>query len=127
MVLFQASRTSACTESGSDAYREYTVRDKGFFAILGSVLGRSAGNILLDHKEDIGYRIVERVIVFGKKGEGEYEYEQAKSFMILLSPCRQRPPTKVSDSSPTNLECLIMVLSWAESKLRKMIELLHSE
>ena len=61
--------------------------------ILGSVLGSSAARMTLDYKEEIGYRTVERLVMFGKTDEGD-EYDKAKSFPFLISGCRQRP-TKV--------------------------------
>lgn len=78
MVIFEAARNSSFTQSGADGYRVYTEHDNGFFAILGSVLGSSAVRILSDHKRDIGYRTVERIVVFGKTDEGE-DYDKAKS------------------------------------------------
>lgn len=41
------------------------MKGKGFYAILGSVNGANCLRLLRDHKADIGYRTVERVVVFG--------------------------------------------------------------
>ena len=65
--------TLHCTRSGPDGYGEYTEFDNGFFALLESVLWNRTAYMLLDHKDVIGYRIVERIVVFGKKGVGDHE------------------------------------------------------
>ncbi len=74
MVIYEAYRTPTCTRSGPNGYREYTELDNGFFALLGSVLGSSTMRMLLDHNTDIGYRTVERVVVFAKNNTEEYDY-----------------------------------------------------
>jgi len=49
-------------------------------------------HILLDHKAQIGYRIVERVIILGHKDVLKVpEDEKARSIMIVLSNRRQPP------------------------------------
>ena len=123
--LYEAARSSSCTREDANGYKEYTKHDNGFFAILGSVSGNSAAHIILEHKKEIGYRTVERIVIFGKKDEDEDghkdedEYGKAKSFMILLSACRERP-TEVTRSSPG-------ILDWMQRNLRSLIETLHSE
>ena len=79
-------------------YSEYTQYDNGFFAILGSDLGGSTARMILDHKKEIGYRTVERLVIFGKKDEGDGN-DKGKSLMMLLSGCRQRP-TKIRSRGP---------------------------
>lgn len=119
MILYQAAQESSCTRSGPDSYQEYTEFDNGFYAILGTVLGRSTAHMLLDHKEELGYRIFERIIVFGKQNAGDYVYKQARSFVILLSTCRQRP-TETAPSCPTALELV-------QKKIKNLMDMLHSE
>ena len=53
IVVYEAFRTSTCTRSGPNGYREYTEFNSGFFAILGIVLGSSTMRMLLDQKIDI--------------------------------------------------------------------------
>ena len=63
-----------------------------FFAILGSILGASTMSMLLDHRAEIGYCTVEKVVLFGYKRSPEMDdYEKARSMMIILTDHRQRP------------------------------------
>ena len=90
-VIYEVARSSACTRSGPDGYLEYTELDNGFFAILGSVLGTSTMHMLIDHKSQIGYRTVEKVVVFGyRKSGATLEHEKARTVMIVLSDPRQK-------------------------------------
>ena len=83
-VIFETTRVSTSTLSGDHGHKEFTEVDDGFYALLGSVLGKSAMHMLLDHKAEIGYRSVDRVILVGQ-GNGK-----ARSFLILLSELRPR-------------------------------------
>ena len=47
---------------------EYTEQDSGFFAIIGSVNGGSLMKMLTQHKDELNYRKVVRVVVLGKPG-----------------------------------------------------------
>ena len=62
-VIFETSRTSTATVEKEDNHKEYTDVDDGFYALLGSVLGKSTMHMLLDHKSEIGYGLVDRVIL----------------------------------------------------------------
>ena len=75
--------------------------------------------MLIDHKKEIGYRTVERIIVFGKKDAGDYKYEQARSFVIILSACPQRP-TETALSAST-------VLEWVQRETKNLVDILHPE
>lgn len=86
-VIFHVLRSSTFLLEKSDGYREYTNRDSGFFAIMGSVLGSSSMRVFIDHKSQIGYRTVEKVIVFGLENA---VYENARNIMIVLSDRRLR-------------------------------------
>jgi len=93
MVVFEASRTPTWTFVGQNGEKEYTKNDKGFFALLGSVLGASNMRMLLDHKAQIGYRIVERVVILSYEDELNVPgCEKARSMMFVLS-SRRQPPT----------------------------------
>ena len=46
-------------------YKEYTDLDDRFYALLGSVVGKFMKHMLLDHKAEIEYRSVDRVVLFG--------------------------------------------------------------
>lgn len=75
--------------------------------------------MLIDHKKEIGYRTVERIIVFGKKYAGDYKYEQVRSFVIILSACRQRPNETALSASST--------LEWVQRGTKSLVDVLHSE
>lgn len=56
--------------------REYTDLDSGFNALLRSVMRSSTMGPLLDHKAEIVYRTVERVVSLPKKGtQSPYRYD----------------------------------------------------
>lgn len=95
MVIWHSARWSGCSKSDSKGYREYTKYHSGFFALLGSVNGASTMRMLLDHEEEIGFRIVDKVVVFAENEvEQIEEFGKLRSFMIVLSDPRM-VPTKV--------------------------------
>ncbi len=66
-------------------HRELTDTDPGFFAVLGSINGYSTMRMLRDHRQAVGFRTVERVLLL-KTEDGEIpKDEQAPTFMMLLS------------------------------------------
>lgn len=66
-------------------HRELTDTDPGFFAVLGSINGYSTIRMLRDHRQAIGFRTVERVLLL-KTQDGEIPKNgQAPTFIILLS------------------------------------------
>lgn len=66
-MVFETIRVSTSTFEKSHGHKEFTDIDDGFYALLGSVLGNSSMHMLLDHKAEIGYRSVDRVVLFGRK------------------------------------------------------------
>ncbi|KAK2803298.1 hypothetical protein FQN51_003716 [Onygenales sp. PD_10] len=81
-VIWQAHRASG---SGPESYREYNEFDKGYYTILGSTNGVSTMRMLIDHKRDIGYRMVDKGIVLP---DALFTPKEPKSqpFMILSGP-----------------------------------------
>ena len=74
-------------------------RSLGFYALLGSVNGKTAMRMLLDHKSHIEYRTVEKIILVGdndddKEPKLKLNEAEARSFIILLSEKRQ-PPSQI--------------------------------
>ncbi|PSS25248.1 hypothetical protein M430DRAFT_15974 [Amorphotheca resinae ATCC 22711] len=92
-LIWESARRSTCTIEGENGLREYTNWDQGYHAILGSPNGGSTMRMLLDHKREIGYRTVERVVVLDE-GNLALDKPQTRSFLILLSP-RRTPPTRI--------------------------------
>lgn len=86
-VIFETVRVSNSTLSGNHGHKEYIEVDDGFYALLGSVLGKLAMHMLLDHKAEVGYRLVDRVILVGQKHP---DPGKARSFLIQLSEPRSR-------------------------------------
>ena len=86
-VIFETTRASTLTLSGDHGHKEFTQVDDGFYALLGSVLGKLAMHMLLDHKAEVAYRSVDRVILVGQK---DLDPSKARSFLILLSEPRPR-------------------------------------
>lgn len=66
-MVWHAVRLSTCTGEGLHHYREYMKWDKGYHAMLGSVNGASTMRMLLDHKANMGYSTVEKVVVLEDK------------------------------------------------------------
>ena len=52
LVILEAARSSSCSQSSLEEYREYTEIDNEFFALPGSVLGSTTMRILLDDKSE---------------------------------------------------------------------------
>jgi hypothetical protein len=63
---------------------EYTCHDNGFYAILGTPNGASTMRMLHDHRTELGHRIVEKIVVFGKDGL-TMKMAETRSMAILLS------------------------------------------
>ncbi|KAL8819999.1 MAG: hypothetical protein Q9191_007610, partial [Dirinaria sp. TL-2023a] len=105
-VIFQSIRSSTTTLEKSDGHKEFTETDDGFYALLGSQLGNLAVNMLLDHKESIGYKYVDRVVLFGKEGIifGS-EWGSARTLLMILSEPRSR---KRASSAPPDLPSTTM-------------------
>ena len=98
-VIWEAFKHSSHTREGPERGRvEYTPQDQGFYALLGSVNGKSSMRMLLDHKGHIGYRTVEKVILVGDSDDKEQKLKldepEPRTFIILLSEKRQ-PPSKI--------------------------------
>lgn len=89
-VIWEAARVSSCTKKGPNYHSEYTDKDKGYYAFLGSVNGGSSMRMLLDHKAETGYRTVDRVVVLGDD-QLTLKEPRARTVVLLLSPC-QNPP-----------------------------------
>ena len=55
----------------------FLVPDQGFWAVLEIILGKSVIDLLMDHKLELGYRTIERVVVFGAELIEGDEYQKA--------------------------------------------------
>ena len=86
-VIFETVRVSNSTLSGNHGHKEYIEVDDGFYALLGSVPGKLAMRMLLDHKAEVVYRLVDRVILVG---QNDPDPGKARSFLIQLSEPRSR-------------------------------------
>jgi hypothetical protein len=88
LVLHQTS-SSIRLADGTGRYREYTELDDGYCAILGSPNGANAMRMLLDHKAQLGYRLVDRIVVLSS--DHAEDSQRARSFFIVLSEPREKP------------------------------------
>lgn len=86
-VIWHAARLSSRTKEDVDNYVEFTDKDDGYFATLGSVNGGTIVRMLADHQEEIGHRKVERVALLGNRGL-TLEEPESRTFVVLLSPPR---------------------------------------
>ena len=96
-IIVETSRVATSLPAENHGHQEFTKEDPGFHALLGSILGKSVLHMLLDHKAEIGYRCVDRVVLVGKK---DLQPGQARSFIIVLSEPR---PRKRASSELANL------------------------
>lgn len=67
-AIFESGRRSTSTFQKTLGYKEYTDLEDGFNTLLDSALGKMMVNMLLDHKAEIGYRSVDRVVLLSKEG-----------------------------------------------------------
>lgn len=101
-VVFETTRASTSTLEKENGHKEFTDIDDGFYALLGSVLGKLAMHMLLDHKAETGYRSVDRIVLLGNdKLVAGRDWELARTFLILLSePRRCRRAASAPPCSP---------------------------
>lgn len=78
---------------GERRYCVYGPGNDGFFALLGSPNGASTMRMLHDHKESLGYRRVERVVLRPDDVENP-QAPEIRSFAVILSQPRT-PPSRV--------------------------------
>jgi hypothetical protein len=91
-AIWYAARRSTCLYADrSSGWAVYTKDDEGFYAILGSDNGASSMRLLIDHKYELGGRIVERIVVVGgppsrATGKDLYDdFTRARAFILVLS------------------------------------------
>ena len=87
--------------SDAQGYREYTKFHSGFFAFLGSIVGASTMRILVDYKEEIGFRIVGKVVAFVEKEFEPFHAEQSNQDILArgVSPIVQKAEQAVDTPS----------------------------
>ena len=82
-VIEETLRHSECTRE-EESNIEYTDIDEGFYALLGSTNGASSMRMLIDHKDALEVRTVERVVIVGER-DPDKKGVPSRSLMILLS------------------------------------------
>ncbi|KAJ8111302.1 hypothetical protein OPT61_g6074 [Boeremia exigua] len=92
IAIWQASKLSSSSRMEDNNQVEYTRQDNGFYAILGAPNGASTMRMLRDHRTELGYRVVENIVVFGNKGL-TMQAPETRSMPIILS-TRRDPPSK---------------------------------
>jgi hypothetical protein len=112
-VIWRAANRSTFTRQGPDHYTEYTERDQGYHAFLGSVNGASSMRMLLDHKAALGYRTVERVMILGNK-DLTLTKPEARTVVVLLSSPRF-PPSRIPRPPFTTRRMIPLGTSSSES------------
>lgn len=93
IAIWQASKHSSSSRIDDHNQIEYTRLDNGFYAILGTPNGASTMRMLRDHRTELGHRIVEKIVVFGKE-DLTMEMAETRSMVILLSD-RRSPPSRI--------------------------------
>ncbi|CAE7026322.1 hypothetical protein P3342_005752 [Pyrenophora teres f. teres] len=93
IAIWQASKHSSSSRIEDNNQVEYTCLDNGFYAILGTPNGASTMRMLRDHRTELGYRIVEKIVVFGNE-DLTMQMPEARTMAILLSD-RRTPPSRI--------------------------------
>lgn len=88
-VIEETLLRSSCTREET-THIEYTDADQGFYALLGSMNGASSMRMLIDHKEALGFRTAERVVVLRKEMADEGGLS-SRTFMTLSCPANAVP------------------------------------
>ena len=109
-AIWHAARRSTCSNEGPKGYKVYTELDDRYYAILGSQNGASTMRILLDHKAQIGFRTVEKIILSECRNVGDEKNEdlarnfaRQKDYWTVLSwtqPNWSLAPFQPNSSSP---------------------------
>ena len=104
IAIWQAARLSTVShdEFPDLGHKVYEPPDDGFYAILGSVNGASMMRMLLDHKSQIGYRTIERVVVLPVVDFKDLsDFGKSRTFIVELSDIRHlRYPPMLHLSGP---------------------------
>ncbi|RMZ72067.1 hypothetical protein GMOD_00007058 [Pyrenophora seminiperda CCB06] len=93
IAIWQASKHSSCARVDQLHQTEYTRLDNGFYALLGTPNGASTMRMLRDHQTELGYRIVEKIVVLGNTNLMMGTAE-TRTIAILLSD-RRSPPSRI--------------------------------
>jgi hypothetical protein len=93
IAIWQASQHSSFSRIDKNNQVEYTSQDNGFYAILGSPNGANTMRMLRDHRTELGHRVVEKVVVLGKKGL-TMGMPETRDMVILLSD-RRKPLSRI--------------------------------
>ena len=70
-------------------YVEYSPLDSGFYAFLGTPNGASTVRMLLDHKDELQGRLIDKIVVLGDK-DLTFAMSEPRSVIIFLHP--RSPP-----------------------------------
>jgi hypothetical protein len=90
-VAWVASVKSSASRIEEFNYVEYTPLDNGFWAMLGTPNGASTIRMLRDHKRDLKFRLVEKIVVLGDEALSMTKPE-TRHMVIFLSGPRSPPP-----------------------------------
>ena len=83
-IIWESLKHSAATREGLvRGHVEYSLLDNGFDALLGSPNGKTMMRMLSDHKNHIGYKTVERVVLVGDD-ELVLNGPETRSFLVML-------------------------------------------
>ena len=67
-AIFAAHIMSTSIRKEDHGYVEYSNQDSGFFGILGTPNGGTIARMITDHKNDMEYRIIDKIVVLGQEG-----------------------------------------------------------
>lgn len=93
LIMKAQCAPSTYTQGDESGYRVYTDKDDGFFAILGSPNGGVVMHMLEDHKQHVGLRYVEKVVVLGTGRQGDGQLHRHLYFQLSETRRVGSPPT----------------------------------
>jgi hypothetical protein len=100
-VIFAARTRSTSTREEPHGYVEFSEMDLGFHAIIGTPNSANTVRMLADHKQKLGHRLIDKIVIFGEEDLHLVEPEK-RSMAIIL--CHERPtpiPSPTEDDYPS--------------------------
>ncbi|KAI9700645.1 MAG: hypothetical protein M1836_002014 [Candelina mexicana] len=83
-LIWRVARQLRCTASGPEHHVEYTKKDIGYYILLGTQNGASTMRMLLNNKDELGFRTVDRVVIAGASKVTTLEGPECRDLVFLF-------------------------------------------
>jgi len=85
----------------ANGHIEYNFLDPGFYAILGTPNGASTVRMMADHKVELKYRLIDKIVIVGDKSL-KFSNAETCTMVIFLERERTTPvPSPTADGYPS--------------------------